>query len=120
MYASRRGQSIPMLALLYLGQHNPSSKAGFYAASPCGREILGPSRFGWKLPPFSSFEFFHYTGRSFREIVRQQWNFSPPETVSEVQDYQVELADVTVLELSITPDISGGTARATLKSLRLS
>jgi hypothetical protein len=59
-------------------------------------------------------------GRSFREIVRQQWNFSPPETVSEVQDYQVELADVTVLELSITPDISGGTARATLKSLRLS
>jgi hypothetical protein len=59
-------------------------------------------------------------GRSFREIVRQQWNFSPPETVSELQQYQVELSDVTVLELSITPDISGGRARAALKSLRLS
>lgn len=40
-------------------------------------------------------------GRSFREIVRQQWNFSPPETVRELQGYQVELSDVTVLELSL-------------------
>src|SRR5690349_24738824 len=59
-------------------------------------------------------------GRSFREIVRQQWNFSPPETVREVQEYEVELSDVTVLELIITPDISGGTARASVKSLRVS
>jgi|ERR1039458_9486184 hypothetical protein len=51
-------------------------------------------------------------GRSFREIVRQQWNFSPPETVREVQEYQVELSDVTVPELIIIPDISGGTAPA--------
>src|SRR5712692_10274531 len=40
-------------------------------------------------------------GRSFREIVRQQWNFSPPDTVREVEEYQVELSDVTVLELSL-------------------
>jgi hypothetical protein len=59
-------------------------------------------------------------GRSFREIVRQQWNFSPPETKREVEEYQVELSDVTVLELIIVPDIGGGTARASLKSLRLS
>lgn len=59
-------------------------------------------------------------GRSFREIVRQQWNFSPPETVRELQEYQVELSDVTVLELIITPDISGGMARASVKSLRVS
>ena len=59
-------------------------------------------------------------GRSFREIVRQQWNFSPPETVWELQEYQVELSDVTVLELIITPDISGGMARASVKSLRVS
>lgn len=38
-------------------------------------------------------------GRSFREIVRQQWNFSPPRTVRETEDYAVELGDVTVLEL---------------------
>ena len=58
-------------------------------------------------------------GHSFREIVRQQWNFSPPETIRENEEYQAELAEVTVLELMIVPDISGGTARASLKSLRL-
>jgi hypothetical protein len=59
-------------------------------------------------------------GNSFREIVRQQWNFSPPETIREVEEYQVELASVTVLELIIVPNVSGGSARAWLKSLRLS
>ena len=59
-------------------------------------------------------------GRSFREIVRQQWNFSPPKTTREVEEYQVELSDVTVLELVIVPDISRGVARSSLKSLRLS
>ena len=59
-------------------------------------------------------------GTSFREIVRQQWNFNPPETIREVEEYRVELANVTVLELIIVPNMSGGTARASLKSLRLS
>src|SRR5437899_8124041 len=59
-------------------------------------------------------------GRSFREIVRQQWNFSPPETIREVEEYHVELSEVTVLELIITPDISGEMARASVKSLRVS
>jgi hypothetical protein len=59
-------------------------------------------------------------GRSFREIVRQQWNFSSPNTVREVEEYRVELSDVTVLELVIVPDISRGAARASLKSLRVS
>lgn len=59
-------------------------------------------------------------GRSFREIVRQQWNFSPPNTVREVEEYRVQLSDVTALELVILPDINHGTARASLKSLRVS
>jgi len=59
-------------------------------------------------------------GHSFREIVRQQWNFSPPETIREVEEYQVDLSGVTVLELVIVPDISRGSARASLRSLRLS
>ena len=59
------------------------------------------------------------TGHSFREIVRQQWNFSPPETVHEVEDYAVELSAVRVLELVIVPDKTGGEARASLQSLRL-
>ncbi|PYX12185.1 MAG: hypothetical protein DMG84_22330 [Acidobacteria bacterium] len=59
-------------------------------------------------------------GNSFREIVRQQWNFSPPQTKREVEEYQVELSNVTLLELVIVPNMSGGVARASLKSLRLS
>jgi hypothetical protein len=59
-------------------------------------------------------------GGPFREIVRQQWNFSGPTSPREIEDYRVELSDVTVLELTIVPDISGGAARASLKSLRLS
>src|SRR3989475_13278489 len=58
-------------------------------------------------------------GSSFREIVRQQWNFSPPEAKREVEEYQVELSNVTVLELIVVPNMSGGTDRASLKSLRL-
>ena len=58
-------------------------------------------------------------GSSFREIVRQQWNFSPPETIREVEEYQVELSNLTILELSIVPNTSGGLARASLKSLLL-
>src|SRR5438046_6481075 len=59
-------------------------------------------------------------GTSFREIVRQQWNFSPAETIREVEEYQVELSNVTVLELTIVPNTSGGIDRGSLKSLRLS
>ena len=59
------------------------------------------------------------SGRSFREIVRQQWNFSPPNAVREVEEFHVELSNVTTLELVIVPDISRGAAQASLKSLRL-
>jgi hypothetical protein len=59
-------------------------------------------------------------GQSFREVVRQQWNFSPPNTIREVEEYLVEISDVSVLELVIVPDISRGAARASLKSLRVS
>src|SRR6059058_6061001 len=59
-------------------------------------------------------------GHSFREIVRQQWNFSPPNTIREVEEYRVKISDVMVLELVIVPNISRGAARASLKSLRLS
>ena len=58
-------------------------------------------------------------GQSYREVVRQQYNFSPPEAVREVEDYDVDLNGVTALELKIVPDISGGSARARLAQLRL-
>src|SRR5215467_8980748 len=43
-------------------------------------------------------------GGSEKEIVRQQWNFSPTGSTSEVEDYQVHLEGVAVLELTIKPD----------------
>ena len=58
-------------------------------------------------------------GRSFREIVRQQWNFSPPDTTVEIENYRVDLVNLTILELVIVPDRSGGEARASLAQLRL-
>jgi hypothetical protein len=58
-------------------------------------------------------------GKSYQEIVRQQWNFSPNGATGETEDLHVELPAVTVLELSIIPDISGGNALASLAKLRL-
>ncbi len=58
-------------------------------------------------------------GQSYREIVRQQYNFSPPDAAREVEDYDVDLDGVTALELQIVPDISGGSTRASLAELRL-
>ena len=59
------------------------------------------------------------TGRSFREIVRQQWNFSSPDSVREIEDYTVDLSEVAVLELIIVPDKADREAQASLRSLRL-
>ena len=59
-------------------------------------------------------------GRTLKEIVRQQWNFSPPDSIRELEQYQVDLHSVNVLELVIKPDIAGGGARASLRNLRLS
>ncbi len=58
-------------------------------------------------------------GRSFQEIVRQQWNFSPSGSMQEVEDYRVDLLGVTMLDLRIIPDVSGGPGRASLAQLRL-
>ncbi|WP_293752535.1 hypothetical protein [uncultured Paraglaciecola sp.] len=58
-------------------------------------------------------------GQTFQEIVRQQWNFSPAGDTNEVGDYHVELQEVTVLELIINPDISGGNGFASLAKLKL-
>jgi len=58
-------------------------------------------------------------GKSFSEVVRQQWNFSPRGASSETEDHRVDLPAVGVLELSIVPDIGGGDAVASLAQLRL-
>jgi hypothetical protein len=58
-------------------------------------------------------------GSSFREIVRQQWNFSSPNSTREAEDYAVELSNVTLLDLTIDPDKENSQSRASLLSLRL-
>jgi len=58
-------------------------------------------------------------GRSYIDIVRQQYSFSPPDSTREVEDYTVNLQGVSVLELRIAPDIHARVAPATLKRLRL-
>ncbi len=59
------------------------------------------------------------SGQTFHEIVRQQWNFSSPTATSEEENYLVDIAAATVLELNIVPDISGGNAIASLAQWRL-
>ena len=58
-------------------------------------------------------------GQSYRDIVRQQYNFSSPDATHEFEDYVVDLFGVTVLELTIVPDINGGTSCASLAQLRI-
>jgi hypothetical protein len=58
-------------------------------------------------------------GRTYREIVRQQYHFSPPDTTRQIEDYDIELESVGALELQIVPDISRGPACATLEQLKL-
>jgi len=58
-------------------------------------------------------------GQTYREIVRQQWNFSPQGATSEVEDHRVDLPAVTALELNIIPDTSGKAAIASLEKLLL-
>ncbi len=58
-------------------------------------------------------------GQLYREIARQQYNFSPPGTTRELEEYTVELHGLTTLELIIVPDIGGGSAHASLAQLRL-
>jgi len=55
-----------------------------------------------------------------RELVRQQWNFSPRGSTIEVEDYRVELDAVSVLELTIRPELNRGEALATLAEWLLS
>ena len=54
-----------------------------------------------------------------RDVVRQQWTFSTSGSTSEVEHYDVNLEHVSVLELSIRPDLNNGTGRATLVSWRV-
>ena len=53
------------------------------------------------------------------EIVRQRWNFSPLGSTMESEDYTLDFADVSVLELTIEPNVNRRDAIATLSAWRI-
>jgi len=57
---------------------------------------------------------------NWKDVLRQQWNFSPPQTAIECEEYKVDLPSAGGLEITICPDISGGDTPASLESLQLS
>jgi hypothetical protein len=61
---------------------------------------------GWRGPR---------SGTSFGQL----WNFSPTGSTREAKDYRGDLSDVTALELTIVPDVSGGATRASLAQWRV-
>jgi hypothetical protein len=58
-------------------------------------------------------------GRSFRELIRQQYTFSPRGATTEIEDFRVDLPGVTALELTIIPAQRRGEAYASLAEWRL-
>jgi len=58
-------------------------------------------------------------GRTFRELVRQEFTFSPPGTSFEREVWSASAEAVTHLRLDIRPDKGGRIGRATLTSLTL-
>jgi hypothetical protein len=54
-----------------------------------------------------------------KEIVRQQWNFSPDGSTIESEDYIVDLKAALILDLTIDPDRGAGEALAQLVDWRL-
>jgi hypothetical protein len=58
-------------------------------------------------------------GDPLKKFVRQRWNFSPDGSEIESEDYQADLKTVSILELTIDPDLGAGEAVATLADWRL-
>jgi hypothetical protein len=58
--------------------------------------------------------------RSWKKVVRQQWNFSSSQAIEECEEYHVDLASAAALESSTEPDIRQWGIRALLERLQLS
>src|SRR3981081_2915077 len=63
------------------------------------------------------------SGSELKEVVRQQWAFSPHGSTEEIEDYTVNLSGITTLEVRIDPDRShdpkASQHYASLQSLKL-
>jgi len=61
----------------------------------------------------------HDSGQTYRELLRQEYHFSPPGTTFEHEEWAVMTEGVTHLRLWIKPDKGGKPCRATLTTLAL-
>jgi hypothetical protein len=61
----------------------------------------------------------HDGGRTYRELVRQEYNFSPPGTTFEREEWSVTADGVSHRRLAIRPDKGAKPCRATVTSLAL-
>lgn len=58
-------------------------------------------------------------GRSYRELIRQEYNFSPPGTTYECETWTIDTLHTTHLAITIEPDKNGQPAYASVTSLIL-
>ena len=58
-------------------------------------------------------------GRTYRELMRQEYNFSPPGTTLEHEEWSVKADAISHLQLRIKPDKGDKAGRATLTTLAL-
>lgn len=61
----------------------------------------------------------HDGGQTYRELMRQEYNFSPPGTTLEHEEWSIKADAVSHLQLRIKPDKGGKAGRATLTTLAL-
>jgi hypothetical protein len=69
------------------------------------------------------FAVFAGAGHELKEVVRQQWSFSPNGSTEEIEDFTVNLSGITTMEIRIDPDRSHDPKQsqnyASLQSLKL-
>jgi hypothetical protein len=58
-------------------------------------------------------------GQTYRELVRQEYTFSPPGTTREHEEWSISANGVSHLRLRIKPEKGGKACRATLSTLAL-
>lgn len=61
-----------------------------------------------------------HRGERHREVLRQQFNFSPPGATEQVEEYALRFEQVSAIQLRIVPSIDGRPATARVKELRVS
>ena len=60
-----------------------------------------------------------HRGEQHREVLRQQFNFSPRGATEEIEDYRLRLEAVSAIQLRIVPSIDGRPAVANVRELRV-